>query len=161
MKHVLYALFDDPTAADTARPEIEAVGDRAEHCRVITHRGTLSSEELDLEETGTRQGLIHGILLGGALGALVGGVVVAPLGLVAAGPLAAALVGGLAGSLLGGVTIALVESGSPERRLDALGRELRSGKVLLTIEAPTRTCQERAEIMLRRHGARVVHRAFA
>ena len=93
-------------------------------------------------ETGTHA--VDGAGIGGAVGGTVGAVLAAiaavgtsialpGIGLVIAGPIAAALAG--AGGFTGGVIGALVGAGIPEHRARVYDAGLRSGGILIGVEA--------------------------
>ena len=67
---------------------------------------------------------------------------------MAAGPIAATLTGAVGGGLIGG----LVDMGIPEDRSQFYEGQVRSGKVLAVVDAPSDKVDRAAQIM-RRHGA--------
>ncbi len=96
-------------------------------------------------------GAATGGLIGGAAGLLagIGALAIPGLGpIVAAGPIAATLTGAVGGGLIGG----LVDMGIPADRSQFYEGQVRSGKVLAVVDAPSDKVDRAAQIM-RRHGA--------
>jgi hypothetical protein len=113
-------------------------------------------------ETGTHAA--GGAGIGGAVGGTVGAVVAAiaavgttialpGLGLVVAGPIVAALAGAGAGGATGGLIGALVGAGIPEHRAKVYDASLRSGGILIGIEAKTAEEADQIEKLLQDLGA--------
>lgn len=116
-------------------------------------------------ETGTHaaDGAGIGGAVGGTLGAVlaaiaaVGTTVALPgFGLIIAGPLAAALAGAGAGGAAGGLIGALVGAGIPEHRAKVYDASLRSGGILLGVEAKTDEEAKELEQLLDDLGAEFV-----
>ena len=102
--------------------------------------------------------------IGGAVGGTVGAVLAAiaavgttialpGVGLVIAGPIAAALAGAGAGGATGGLIGALIGAGIPEHRAKVYDASLRSGGILLGIEAKTDEDADQLEKLLGDIGA--------
>lgn len=154
MDHVTYALFDDERHARAALAAIEASGTPKRHCGAVLHANRLDEGELGLLESAAPEGLREGAAIGGIGGALLGGIAFGPAGLVSIGATAAL------GALYGGVAGALAGSGSPDRRLERLSRELAAGKVLLVVEAPSIECRDKADAAAMANGGQVQHKPF-
>lgn len=161
MKHILFALFDDPAEAESAIQELDDSGMDHSHYSVILHRGALKQEELDLTETDAREGLVDGALLGGLAGALASSLLAGPVGLLGLGWLAAAAFGAGAGSAYGALGAALVGAGIPDRTLEKWAAEVESGKVLVTVKVDSFEREERIETLFKRHGALEVRKPMA
>lgn len=158
MRHYLYAVLDSPEQATHAIRALELAGTPSKHCGVLMHRDQLRTEELPTGETALRAGLVTGAVVGGTLGALLGGLVLGPLGLVGAGTAFATALTATAGTAEGAIFGGIAGASSPDRLLERLQEELRSGHVLLSVEAPDQRCAERSEQTLAAEGARVLHR---
>jgi hypothetical protein len=110
------------------------------------------------------EGAAAGAGIGGAVGGVVGAVLAAivavgstiflpGLNLVIAGPIAAALAGAGAGGATGGVIGALIGAGIPEYRAKVYEAGLRSGGILLGVEAKSDEEVEKLEELLTAIGA--------
>ena len=101
-------------------------------------RDTANTELGDKALEGAGAGAAIGGTVGAVLAAIaaIGTSVVLPgLGLVVAGPLAAALAGAGAGGLTGGLIGALVGSGIPEERAKVYDEGIRSGGIMMGVNA--------------------------
>lgn len=152
MEHASYGLFDDETHAQAAIDAIERSGIERRHCGVVLHKGTLDEGRLGILETGAAQGVRDGAAMGGILGAITGAILMGPLGLAAIGGAAAV------GVLYGAVAGALGGSAGPDRALEALAAELKTGKILVTVEAPSLLLREQADAAMLASGGRVEHK---
>ncbi len=160
MRHTFYAVFDNVRDAAAAIRDLETAGTPRKHCNAILHEGSRSADELHAGET-ARSAAAKSSIGGGIIGALLGGVIAGPIGLIGAGAAVPALFGALVGSLYGGAMRGIAGASGPDPRLEALLDELKTGKVLVTVEAPGMTAEEQAETVMLRHGGRVEHRALA
>ncbi|MFN2529924.1 MAG: hypothetical protein ABR555_01375, partial [Pyrinomonadaceae bacterium] len=115
----------------------------------------------------TRSHAADGAGIGGAVGGAVGAVLAAiaavgttiflpGINLVIAGPLAAALAGAGAGGATGGVIGALIGAGIPEYRAKVYDTELRSGGILIGVEARSEDEVDRLEELLQDVGGQHV-----
>jgi hypothetical protein len=160
MAHVIFALFDGPSEVAAAVAELEEAGTPKRHCSVVVHRGgleNLPASELELFESGAAAMTARLVALGAAVGAVVG-LVAGPLGLLAAGPLASVLLTTTAGTMAGALSGVLAGASDSDPTLHRLSEGLEKGQVLLSVEPPSLDCAERAEHILHKHHARVVHR---
>jgi hypothetical protein len=131
----------------------------------------MSNETRDKEfgiESGSKAA--KGASLGGAVGGGVGAVLAAiaavgtsialpGLGLVIAGPIAAALAGLGAGAAAGGLMGALIGAGIPEHRAKVYEAGLRSGGILLGVQARDDRDKDEIEHLLEDVGAKDVRTA--
>lgn len=112
----------------------------------------------------TRTHAADGAGIGGAVGGMVGATLAAILavgtsialpgiGLVIAGPIAAALAGAGAGGATGGIIGALIGVGIPEHRAKVYDAGLRSGGILLGVEAKSDEDADKLEKLLGDIGA--------
>jgi len=135
-------LFKTRVAAEAAVDAIIKRGYTRDDISVLMSDAT-KSKEFAIE---TRTHAADGAGIGGAVGGTVGAVIAAlvaagtsialpGLGLVIAGPIVAALAGAGAGGATGGLIGALVGAGIPEHRAKVYDASLRSGGILIGIEA--------------------------
>ena len=149
MEHVSSALFDDLEHARAAVDGVETSGTSRRHCGVVLHKDRL--DEGRTNETNAAAGAREGAALGALLGAAAAAAVIGPMGLVA---------GGALGALYGVVGGALAGSSGPDRKLEALSKQLAGGKILLVVEAPSLACREKADAVMRASGGTVEHKPF-
>ena len=167
MQHVVFALFRDRQAADTAVAQlVKDDRDHEPHISVVVHRDVLSGTQLEEQVQHSGEGgesdAAHGVALGAGLGAAVGavlGVLLAgPFGLLGGGPLVGVLFGAGSGSLYGMLSAGLVGAGLTDHSLKRLADGIASGDVLVTVRAPDKPTEARVEGILRRHGAAVAEK---
>jgi len=148
-------LFRNRAAAEAAVDAIIKRGYSRDDISVLMSDAT-HSKEFALQ---TRTHAADGAGIGGAVGGAVGAVlaVIAAVGttiyltginLVIAGPIAAALAGAGAGGATGGVIGALIGAGIPEYRAKVYDAELRSGGILIGVEARSDEEVDRLEELL-------------
>ncbi len=155
MEHISYGLFDDETDARAAADEIDKGSHDIPHCDVVLHKGTLDEGRLSLNETGAAEGVRDGAAIGTVLGAVTGAIALGgPLGL------AAVTGGAVFGAVYGAVAGALGGCAGPDRRLEHLEDQLKDGKILVTVEAPSLLCRDQADTAIIAHGGRVQHKPF-
>lgn len=134
-------LFKSRTAAESAVDAIIKRGYTRDDISVLMSDAT-RSKEFAVE---TRSHAADGAGIGGAIGGAVGATLAAivavgtsiaiPGGIFIAGPIVAALAGLGAGAATGGIIGALVGAGIPEHRARVYDAGLRSGGILLGVEA--------------------------
>src|SRR5437763_17097671 len=135
-------LFKSRAAAEAAVDALLKRGYTREEVSVLMSDAT-RSKEFAVE---TRSHAADGAGIGGAVGGTIGAVLAAivavgtsiaipGLGLVVAGPIAAALAGAGAGAATGGIIGALIAAGIPEDRARVYDAGLRSGGILVGVEA--------------------------
>ncbi|MDC0745975.1 hypothetical protein [Polyangium mundeleinium] len=139
MRHVLFALFDNEKDAETCMHVVRALPGLSEACTVLLHHDKVNRLDVPLAETGAREGVTTGALVGSAAGGLLSGLVLGPLGFIAAGPLTAALFGMLGGGAAGALGGGLAGAAEPDPVLQDVEREVKAGKVLLTVEVENTT----------------------
>ena len=163
MAKLVTGLFKTRVAAEAAVDAIIKRGYTRDDISVLMSDATKSKEFAI--ETGTHAA--DGAGIGGAVGGTIGAVLAAiaavgttialpGLGLVVAGPLAAALAGAGAGGATGGLIGALIGAGIPEHRAKVYDASLRSGGILLGIEAKTDEEADKLERLLEDIGAQYV-----
>ena len=153
-------LFKNRVAAEAAVDAIIKHGYTRDDISVLMSDAT-RNKEFAIQ---TRSHAADGAGIGGALGGAVGAVLAAiaavgttiflpGINLVIAGPIAAALAGAGAGAATGGVIGALVGAGIPEYRAKVYDAGLRSGGILVGVEARSDEEVERLEQLLEDVGA--------
>lgn len=155
MSKTIVGLFRASEQAEEAVRELKNRGFTDEEVSVIAAK---EQEEARLREATTTfegQDLTDGAAAGGAVGGLAGllagaGALVIPgLGpLVAVGPLAATLAGMVTGGIAGG----LIDFGIPEEEGRRYEEEIKSGSIMVVVEAESQNADEAATI-LRESGA--------
>jgi hypothetical protein len=144
MAKLVTGLFKTKLAAEAAVDALLKRGYTRDDISVLMSDSTKNKEFAI--ETGTHAA--DGAGIGGAVGGTLGAVLAAiaavgtsialpGIGLVIAGPIAAALAGAGAGGAAGGVIGALVGAGIPEHRAKVYDAGLRSGGILIGVEAKT------------------------
>ena len=155
-------LFKNRVAAEAAVDAIIKHGYTRDDISVLMSDAT-RNKEFALQ---TRSHAADGAGISGALGGAVGAVLAAiaavgttiflpGINLVIAGPIAAALAGAGAGAATGGVIGALVGAGIPEYRAKVYDAGLRSGGILVGVEARSDEEVERLEQLLQDVGAKI------
>jgi hypothetical protein len=136
-------LFADRLRAEQAIRDLKSAGfsqeqigvamqDRTEQQELIDDSGSQAAE-------GAAKGAVSGGLVGGLLG-LLGSLLIPGVGpIVVGGVLASALTGAGIGAATGGLIGALVGLGVPVADAEHFDRGLRSGSILLTVSAGSRT----------------------
>ncbi len=158
MSNVVFALLNAGDETTTTVHELDLAGIPEDRCRVLAHRGPLSREpasELADFETGAAAMTARLSILTASAGVVLGAVVALASGsslfaCIAVFAVMGAIAGAFAGVVGGGSSV--------DPTLRRLARELQPGKVLLSVRSDTRNSQERAEHILTRHHARIVHR---
>ena len=140
--NLVTGLFKSRVAAEAAVDALMKRGYTRDDISVLMSDATRSKEFALQSRTHAADGAGVGGALGGVVGAVlaaivaVGSTIVLPgLNLVIAGPIAAALAGAGAGAATGGVIGALIGAGIPEYRAKVYESGLRSGGILLGVEA--------------------------
>jgi hypothetical protein len=153
-------LFKNKVAAEAAVDALMKRGYSRDDISVLMSDAT-RSKEFALQ---TRSHAADGAGIGGALGGAVGAVLAAivavgstiflpGINLVIAGPIAAALAGAGAGGVTGGLIGGLIGAGIPEYRAKVYDAGLRSGGILLGVEAATDEEVSKIEELLQAIGA--------
>ena len=160
MATLVTGLFKTKLAAEAAVDALIKQGYTRDDISVLMSDAT-KNKEFAIE---TRTHAADGAGIGGAVGGTVGAVLAAiaavgtsialpGIGLVIAGPIAAALAGAGAGGFTGGVIGALVGAGIPEHRAKVYDAGLRSGGILIGVEAKTNEEADTIEKLLTDLGA--------
>lgn len=151
METIAYGLFWDESSADAAIEQLEGRGHSKELVSVAKHIGEIEDE--DVQGVGTRSrsyALIGGLIaavLGGVLGAIFFG---ERLGL---GPVLTGAVAALAAGVLGALVASLAGAAIPRPEVEALGREVAAGKVLVTVDVQSKHAGEELRDQLAELGA--------
>lgn len=159
----VYAFVDDPRRAHDIVHELKGIGFPITEISVVmpgrsAQRERRPDEPADDARNGaTVAGVATGGVLGGVVGWLVGaGALTLPgVGpLVAAGPALAALTGAAAGAAAGGLAGGLAILGLSEADADRSARELRSGRILISVATRGDDARSSVESVFDKHGAR-------
>jgi hypothetical protein len=160
MATLVTGLFKTKLAAEAAVDALIKHGYTRDDISVLMSDAT-KNKEFAIE---TRTHAVDGAGIGGAVGGTVGAVLAAiaavgtsialpGIGLIIAGPIAAALAGAGAGGFTGGVIGALVGAGIPEHRARVYDAGLRSGGILIGVEAKSNEDADTIEKLLADLGA--------
>src|SRR6266566_1144484 len=148
-------LLKNRVAAEAAVDAIMKRGYTRDDISVMMSDATRTKEFALQARTHAADGAGVGGAVGGVVGAVlaaivaVGSTIFLPgLNLVIAGPIAAALAGAGAGAATGGVIGALIGAGIPEYRAKVYDTELRSGGILVGVEAKSDEEVENLEKLL-------------
>jgi hypothetical protein len=143
--HTVVGLFADRPRAEQAIRDLKSAGfseeqigvamqDRQEQQELIDDSGSQAAE-------GAAKGAVSGGLVGGLIG-LIGSLLIPGVGpIVVGGVLASTLTGAGIGAATGGLIGALMGLGVPEEDAQHFDRGLRSGGILLTVSAGSRTAE--------------------
>jgi hypothetical protein len=153
-------LFKTRAAAEAAVDALMKRGYTRDEISVLMSDST-KTKEFAVE---TRSHAADGAGIGGAVGGTIGAVLAAivavgtsiaipGLGLVVAGPIVAALAGAGAGAATGGIVGALIGAGIPEHRARVYDAGIRSGGILLGVEARSDTDADNLQKFLEDLGA--------
>lgn len=160
MAKLVTGLFKTRTAAEAAVDAIIKRGYTRDDISVLMSDSTRNKEFAIETGTHAADGAGIGGAVGGAVGAVlaaiaaIGTTVMLPgFGLIVAGPLAAALAGAGAGGATGGLIGALIGAGIPEHRAKVYDTGLRSGGILIGIEAKSDEDADKLETLLQELGA--------
>jgi len=153
-------LFKNRVAAEAAVDAIIKRGYTRDDISVLMSDATRSKEFALQTKSHAADGAGIGGAVGGAVGAVLAAIVAVGttiflpgINLVIAGPIAAALAGAGAGAATGGVIGALIGAGIPEYRAKVYDTELRSGGILVGVEARSDEEVDRLEELLEDVGA--------
>jgi len=141
MSRTITATFKTRTATEEALRELELLGVTEDQIGLVvtdeTRGKTFNIENHSKSDQGVAAGATFGGIVGGILAAIAGaGTIVIPgLNLVVAGSIVAGLAGLGAGAAAGGILGGLVGLGVPEHEAKLYEGEIRSGSILLAVEA--------------------------
>ena len=150
-------MFTNRPDAEAAIRELKAAGFGDDRIGVALQDQEDQREVRDLLEAtgreaagGAAKGAVSGSLVGGLIG-LLGSLLIPGVGpIVVGGVLASTLTGAGIGAATGGIIGALVALGVPEADARHFDEGLRSGRMLVTVDAGARTAE--ALMVLDRHG---------
>jgi hypothetical protein len=139
---MIYGLFNTREQADLA---IEAVQSEShDGIHALVHEGYLRGEDMQMGATSALRGAILGGIVVGCTAALVGGLLV-PSGVLTFGWREFFFLA-IAGTTFGVTAGAVAGASEPRRKLKTLAKQLKEGKVLVTLDAddglPTATILE-------------------
>jgi uncharacterized protein (TIGR02271 family) len=136
-------LFRDRAAAEAAIQDLKNAGFSNDQIGVAMQDRTEQKDLAETTETPVAEGAATGALSGGLVGGLIGllgSLLIPGVGpIVVGGVLGSTLVGAGAGAATGGIIGALAGLGVPEADAQHFDAGLRSGGVLVTVDAGTRT----------------------
>nr|WP_314630331.1 DUF1269 domain-containing protein [uncultured Noviherbaspirillum sp.] len=155
MRHRLYYVLPDVTAARVAMDELLLARVEARHIRFMTGGPSLPP---DLPEAGVMQrtdivrGAEMGMAAGAALGLLTGIGLLYYFDLEQAGVKAAVVViASLLGMLFGAWASSMQGASLPNSRLSAFAPELAAGSILLLVDVPAGQVEHVEKVMAERH----------
>ncbi|HXD34299.1 MAG TPA: hypothetical protein VN643_24490 [Pyrinomonadaceae bacterium] len=156
-------LFTNRVAAEAALDAILKRGYTRDDISVLMSDSTRSKEFALQTRSHAADGAGIGGAVGGAIGAVLAAVVAVGttlflpgINLVIAGPIAAALAGAGAGGVTGGLIGGLIGAGIPEHRAKVYETGIRTGGILLGVEAKTDEEVDKLEQLLEDVGAQYV-----
>jgi len=138
-------LFTDRARAEQAIRDLKSAGFSEEQIGVAMQNREEQQELIDDSGSQAAEGAAKGAMSGGLVGGLIGllgSILIPGVGpIVVGGVLASALTGAGIGAATGGLIGALVGLGVPEEDAQHFDRGLRSGGILLTVSAGSRTAE--------------------
>ncbi|GGA32044.1 YsnF/AvaK domain-containing protein [Paenibacillus physcomitrellae] len=164
MTQKIVGVFATEQDATNAIQDLKRIGYRAEDISVI---GKNKHDLNDIhEETGTKapEGVAAGAATGGVLGGIAG--LLAGLGalaipgigpILAAGPIAATLTGAAVGAGTGGLVGGLVGMGIPEDEAEEYNANVKSGRILVMVDAEETRKNEVYSLFRDRHSMNASH----
>jgi hypothetical protein len=157
-KNTAVGVFDDARMAQAAVEELRGVGFREDQIGVVTRHGV---EHDGVVTEGTAPRWEEGAVIGAAAGAGIGALWAVGMATIALPPLLppilvsswliSVLASAASGAAIAGIAGALIGLGIPEDEAAYYEGEFKSGRTLLTVQAPDR--YEEAREILRRFGA--------
>src|SRR5215210_2614765 len=159
-KTFVTGFFRTRAAAEAAVDAIIKRGYTRDDISVLMSDATRNKEFAVQAKSHAADGLGIGGAIGGTVGAVLAAIVgigtsiaIPGLGLIVAGPIAAALAGAGAGAATGGIIGALIGAGIPEHRARVYDAGIRSGGILLGVEARSETDADNLQKFLEDLGA--------
>ena len=142
MSKAVTAVYKDRDSARLAIDRLLEAGFSRDDISALTADASLPGRQFGVDtKTKAPEGAAVGAATGGVLGAAaatlvaIGAIAIPGLGLVAAGPVVAALAGAGAGGAAGGIIGAIAGLGVPEHEAKMFADEIRSGGVLVGVNA--------------------------
>jgi len=154
MRRRLYFLLPDVDSSKRTADDLLLARVEDRHMRFLSKRGT-DLEPLHeagyVDKSDMVHGAVIGLALGGLIGALAGALVVVypPEGMKP--ELVATLIGLLGGGAFGAVTATIVGAAVPNSRLKQFEADIDAGRVLLMVDVPPRRVDEISSLVLSRH----------
>lgn len=153
MSRTVVGIFNNINDAQRAATEIKQNGFKTSDISILTKNiDTINQEQKESSFTNNAihdnisDGVVTGTVLGGLAGLLIGiGTVVVPgLGVIAA---AGPIIGLLSGAVTGGVVGGLIDLGIPEDDSMEYEKDIRSGKILLSMICSSENIHKVSEIL--------------
>ena len=164
MKHVLFAEFNDPTAAREAVRDLERAGVRQSRYNVNIHDARAAvedNEERPMHETDARKGILIGLVAAAIIGAFMGWMVTGPLDIFHAGIGTGILTGIALGLSIGFIGGAISGAMNPNRSLAKMERHAdRHNNIVATVEVDGVDEEESVRRVFARHGGSVQSRTI-
>jgi hypothetical protein len=139
--NIVTATFKDRASSETALRKLENIGIKGEQVSLVMTDETRHNHFKIDEDTKVDEGAISGAAIGGIAGTLLsilttaGAMAIPGLNLVITGPVVAAFAGLGVGAITGGIVGGLAGAGVPEHEAKVYEREIKSGGVLLAVQA--------------------------
>ena len=152
MRHVLFGIFDTEQDARHCVHALRALPE----VTVLVHRDKVDRDDVQLEETSARSGIVTGALIGATVGGVMCALLSGPIDLIPVEPLTAAIFGMLGGGGAGALGGGLTGAGQPDPVLKAVEQEVKNGKVLLTIQPESTTEIADIERLCHTHHGRIM-----
>jgi hypothetical protein len=151
--HVVYALFEDPKAADHVRAELSRGGKDGPGLDVRAHERRLDANQLPEEATSFGRNMVVTTAIASVFFTTAGLVVGAYDLVLGLGPFMGVVLGLITGLVIGVFTAMQAGTRVAKPPLLALAPRLPQGAVLLTIEVDSRSEAERVVEQVVEHGA--------
>lgn len=141
MSSTVTAIFDTREEAEAALFSLEKMGVNKDQVTMLVSEDTRRRHFGFVESTKAEEGATAGAAVGGLIGAIymglasAGTLVVPGLNLIASGALVSTLAGLGTGTVTGGLIGALIGMGIPEHEAKLFEAQVRSGSILLAVEA--------------------------
>ena len=159
MPTLVYAVFDDASAADGATSALTRVSGEFPAFLVQHHtRGPLDGGDLPEVATEIWRNTIIGTIFGGFVGMTLGLLAATVLGVMGLPPALGAIMGLITGVMFGMMRGLMAGTRVPKQALREVAAGLEDGAVLLTIEVLEHAHVEHVEEVLDSHGAAHVDR---
>ena len=159
MNKAVFCLARDREHASTIVDQLKTAGFPNTDISVLMADKTGSREFAHEKETKAPEGAVTGAVTGGAVGGVlgwllgIGALSIPGLGpFIAAGPIMAALSGTAVGAAAGGITGALIGMGIPEYEAKRYEKNVKEGKVLVSVHADDAEEVRRAKEIFERAG---------
>lgn len=159
VKSPVIGVFTEKLDAENALDELKKAGFEGDDISVVAPEGVMGGKTMGPEEKlGGAIGAVGGAAAGGLAGLLAGisAIVIPGIGpVIAMGAIANALigtaVGAVAGGAAGGLAGVLVGMGMPEKEAEAYSEIVKSGGILIVVQATHDRAAKARSIMQRMH----------